>query len=423
MSRRRNVAISAFALVLIAAPFLPDGGAPPAIETASVPGDVLAGATAGPGAVTPAMRREIDAVLARGRTAARATAGVRLRPAALVRSQVRCAEFEGQRYCLGQGWTDETEDEVVDDLASGATAESARVGRREQTGDAGVLEQLRRRASLSPTAQQKADRAELVAAARSVAKVWLLRNQIQGVPLPDGFLDRHPEIRFQSALARPAALPTNTASPTSSPTTTTAPTTSAPTVKTQKDYPEGYRILDNDETREQTRTYWCGPTTMQMIAWGWRGYAQSQDFWAGKLGTTRNGTAITDMVRVTNNYTGWDRDDHAGKYVVLDIKDWSYGQWWLLQMRHYYDYKAPVILHPILLKKWYPYLDDNASGHFQVGRGYHKRGDRANVLRYFEPWNQQRFDPSEPYIERRQWRSAYKSYRANQEHFQHNIGV
>ena len=43
MSRRRNVAISAFALVLIAAPFLPDGGSPPAIETASVPGDICCG--------------------------------------------------------------------------------------------------------------------------------------------------------------------------------------------------------------------------------------------------------------------------------------------------------------------------------------------------------------------------------------------
>ena len=29
-----------------------------------------------------------------------------------------------------------------------------------------------------------------VSAARAVAKVWLIRNQIEGKPLPDGFLDR-----------------------------------------------------------------------------------------------------------------------------------------------------------------------------------------------------------------------------------------
>ena len=32
-------------------------------------------------------------------------------------------------------------------------------------------------------------------AARSVAKVWVLRHAIQGVPLPDDFLERHPEAR------------------------------------------------------------------------------------------------------------------------------------------------------------------------------------------------------------------------------------
>ena len=78
------------------------------------------------------MREEIDAVLAEGRTAARTSAGARLRPAALVRSEVRCADFEGQRYCLNAGWTDSTEDEVVTELAQNATSESARTAYREE---------------------------------------------------------------------------------------------------------------------------------------------------------------------------------------------------------------------------------------------------------------------------------------------------
>ena len=68
-------------------------------------------------------------------------------------------------------------------------------------------------------------------------------------------------------------------------------------------------------------------------------------------------------------------------------------------------------------------LDDDASGHFQVGRGYDKNGKKPAKLGYFEPWNQQRFDPSEPYIARVQWRRAYQSYRANQAHPHQNIGV
>ena len=189
------------------------------------------------------------------------------------------------------------------------------------------------------------------------------------------------------------------------------------------DYPRRSWILRPRHSRSQSRTYWCGPASMQAIAWGWRGEPSPQRAWARRLGTTSSGTAITEMVRVTNRYTGWDRDDRAGRYVVLDIGDWSFRQWYLLMMRHIEDYRAPVVLHPVLLKRYYPYLDDDASGHFQVGRGYDKNPDGRKLLGYIEVWDQSRFDPSEPRIARRQWRSAYKSYRANRAHFQHNVGV
>jgi hypothetical protein len=77
----------------------------------------------------------------------------------------------------------------------------------------------------------------------------------------------------------------------------------------------------------------------------------------------------------------------------------------------------------VLQTRFYPYLDHDGSGHFQVGRGYEKRPGKTPMLGYFEPWNQQRFHPDEPFIDRVQWRDAYKSYRANEAHFQHNLGV
>jgi len=90
--------------------------------------------------------------------------------------------------------------------------------------------------------------------------------------------------------------------------------------------------------------------------------------------------------------------------------------------RHVVDYRAPVVLHPVLLQRYFPYLDHDGSGHFQVGRGYRKHHGRT-LLGFFEPWNQRRFHPDEPFIDRVQWRNAYQSYRANQAHFQHNLGV
>jgi len=162
---------------------------------------------------------------------------------------------------------------------------------------------------------------------------------------------------------------------------------------------------------------------MQMIAWGWSDRHRLQRHWAAKLGTTTSGTSITSMVDVVNRYTGWDKPSYAGPYITLDIGDWSFRQWMLLMARHIVDYRAPVILHPVLLTQFYPYLDHDGSGHFQVGRGYRKRDGRPPLLGYFEPWNQQRFHPDEPFIDRVQWRNAYRSYRANQAHFQHNLGV
>ena len=401
-SRRTSIAIGALALTLAAAPFLPRSGPQPAIENATDAAPAgLADATAGAGAVTPAMRTEIDRVLAAARVSGRSTQGRALSPAALVRDQVRCATFEGQRYCLSAGWTRSTQAEVVTDLSRTAAA-AARRTPREHTGDLDALALLRQRQRMPLEARLRADRAELTDAARSVAKVWLLRHQIQGEPLPTGFLAAHPEVRLRTANGDPEA-------------TSTQP-------KKASEYRNSGYLLTGKKATEQTRTYWCGPTAMQMIGWGWRN-KRSQQTWATRLGTTRDGSSITRLVRATNRYTGWDGAKYAGRYIVLDIKDWTYGQWYLLQMRHYGDYRAPIILHPVLLKKWYPYLDDDASGHFQVGRGWNKNGDKPNLVRYFEPWNQQRFDPSEPYIARTQERSAYRSYRANQEHFQHNIGV
>lgn len=455
-SRARTIAIGAFVLLLAAAPFVPRGGDEPGIAPSGERSVVAPrpAVTAGLGEVTPEMRAEIEAVVAQGR---QATPTGRSLPGEMVRSVVRCAVFEGQRYCLGTGWTDDTEIEVQARMIAAARV-AARGGRQERTGDLDALAQVRQRARLGVDKRAAKETRELVQAARSVAKVVLLRHEVLGEPLPEGFLERHPEARAlpTTTAARstaadaivPAAYTAECATPTpgqpapggplqpcpsdpwqnqttsyetATPTPTQTPTVSATPVPTT--YPPAASILDESQVAEQETTYWCGPTAMQMIGWGWDQVQKPQSFWAKKLKTGRSGTAITEMVRVINKKTGWDDPTHAGPYIALDIKKFTFEQWWDVIQRHISIYQAPVVMHPILLRKYFPYLDDDASGHFQVGRGYRTNAKGAPVLGYFEPWNQQRFDRSEPHINRVQWRKAYRSYRANQAHFQHNIGV
>src|SRR4051794_3346868 len=410
MSRLRWIALGAFALLLGLLPFVPHGGgddgtirntgrtAPEHSRPAAL--------SAGYGRVTPAFRHTIDRLVSDSRTAPRLsrTAGAR----ALVDAVVRCARFEGQRYCLGSGWTDHTQAQVRNRTVAAMQHQATRRTAVTTTGDLSAYDELRQRAAMSPAERARADRAELTQAARSVAKVWLLRHQIQGVALPPDFRAKHPEVRAELSTGKLGS---------------SGEASGKHRVKRWREYPDKGTVLDHKDVAAQRRTYWCGPTSMQMITWGWSGTRRTQAHWAHRLGTTTSGSSITEMVRVVNQDTGYDKEKYAGPYITLDMSDWGFKQWRLLMARHVVDYRAPVVLHPVLEKRFYPYLDHDGSGHFQVGRGYQKRDGKTPLLGYFEPWNQQRFHPDEPYIDRVQWRDAYKSYRANQAHFQHNLGV
>ena len=340
--------------------------------------------------VTPAMQREIDRVVNAGRRAAARvapTSGAR----ALAGAQIRCAMFEKQRYCLRYGWTNRTAAELRDDLVK-REANARRSGR--ETGDASVLESLRTHARMAPTAKARADRAELRQAARATAKVVDLRHDIQGTPYPRGFFARHPEVDRTAATA------------------------------SKRLYPKRYYIMNWHNVRQQRRSYWCGPTTMQMIGWGWNKKVRPQKLWASRLGTTTSGSSIGNMVKAVNKFTGYDKKRFAGRYIVLDISDWGYGKWMRLHRRHYSQYNAPIVTHPVLKAQYFPYMKGwSGSGHFQVGRGYNNRGKNPATLGLFEPYNPRRFNSSAPYVDRLQYPRAYPNYLANKAHPQQNIGV
>ena len=110
--RPRTIAIGALALLLAAAPFVPHGGDEDGslLPSGEQQGALVPAATAALGTVTPELQAEIDRVLAQGRSMGRVP--VSQSPDRLAASLVRCADFDGQRYCLHSGWTESSEGEV-----------------------------------------------------------------------------------------------------------------------------------------------------------------------------------------------------------------------------------------------------------------------------------------------------------------------
>ena len=113
MTRPRVLLVGATLLVLLLAlaALIPRGADDGGLQPSGRSGATATGAHAwglstspGGGRVTPAMAAEIDRVVAEGRAAGRLTGKQPL--GKLVGSLVRCAELDGQRYCLGLGWTD-----------------------------------------------------------------------------------------------------------------------------------------------------------------------------------------------------------------------------------------------------------------------------------------------------------------------------
>lgn len=303
-------------------------------------------------------------------------------PLQQAQSVVRCAEFlPHARYCLTFGWTSKTKAELQAEFAAALSEEASvddRAAQARNTGDLTAQNIVAGAATQTGPARRSADRRELTDAANSIAAYLRIES-------------------VESSLA------------------------------TQK-FPNRGKILKN-RVNDQRASNWCGPTAMQMIHWNWGDNNRtSQKKWANRLGTGPKGgagTAITSMVRVMNQFaSGWVyRQDK--RYITLDISDKSYRAWFRLNVNHYSTWRTPVILHPVLKKKWYPYMPWDGVGHFQVGRGWDFERDNTAgwKLGYYEPYNPQRFYPNQAFVKRKQWRWAKNSYWANQAHFQHNIGV
>jgi hypothetical protein len=251
---------------------------------------------------------------------------------------MRCFQLEKENYCLGLGFVDKRPDPTRIGLAA-TSAEATGT----KTGAVSVADFVARRASLG-------DNDRLVAELDELRTAW------------DG--------REKARALRTAGTSTGTG-----------------TFLAQRVPPAQYYLMYGYQT-SQERSYWCGPATLQSIDWADDRYKDSQASWARALGTTSAGSAITSMVRQTNAMTNWDL--RAGTYIAQSVSTWSWQKFFSVHQTHLGDgTPAPIIEHPQLLRRYFPYLAFNHGGHFQVGRGYSKTYGTISI---FEVFNERRFN-------------------------------
>ncbi|WP_051217747.1 hypothetical protein [Nocardioides insulae] len=281
--------------------------------------------------VTEASAAAPATLLARARGGSPTSAELdRMSPVARVRALVRCYEVSGETYCLGQGFRDGPPDH---DALSRTVARTR--AEREGSGALSFGTWLARRTAMSDADRIAAEEAELSSALAGAAKARAVR------------------------LARTA---------------------------TPAGIKEANAIMPRRQVR-QVRSYWCGPATMQSIDWADDHGRESQASWAADLGAGSGGTSITAMVATINAKTGWDRK--AGPYIVQSVSGWGPVEFYRVHKRHLGDADpAPIVEHPKLLKRYFPYLDHDHSGHYQPGRGYYRKADGTRMIRFFEVFNE-----------------------------------
>jgi hypothetical protein len=268
---------------------------------------------------------------------------------------MRCFKLDEENYCLGLGFVDQ----VPTGAELSATATTPDVG---ATGDTGVEQDIAT-GDQSPAAFV-AERAAMPKDQRVAAELEEMQTAWDG-------RDKARGLRLLGV-----GEPTRTTPPPPGP-----PTPLKPALPSSSYIMKGYQT-------SQEKGYWCGPATFQSIDWADDKQQDTQASWAKDLGSTSSGTAISAMVKQTNLKTKW--DIAAGTYIVQNVGHWDTKKFFTVHQNHLGDAApAPVIEHVQLLKRYFPYLAFNHSGHYQVGRGYDTKNGTIGI---FEVFNEHRFN-------------------------------
>ena len=302
---------------------------------------------------------------------------------------MRCFKLDDENYCLGLGFVDQLPtgaqlSEAVstpDAAASKSEGASAPTAEQAATGALSPAEFVAERTALPEGARVTAELEEMQTAWDGRDKARALRLLDTNGNPPSSPPPGTPE----SSTATPTPTGTPTPTPTATPTKPSPPPVETPAPV--KPLPVSNYIMKDYQT-SQEKGFWCGPATFQSIDWADDNQRDTQASWAKDLGTTSSGTGISAMVQQTNLKTKWDLA--AGTYIVQNVGHWTPQKFFEVHQNHLGDGPpAPVIEHVQLLKRYFPYLAFNHSGHYQVGRGYDRN---TGTIGIFEVFDERRFN-------------------------------
>ncbi len=346
---------------------------------------------------------------------------------------LRCTDIEREQYCFGVGFTD---------LKPGSPEwqrwlSVALAQEDSDTGDMSLATYLQIRARLSSAELRELEREEFIRAHAAVGSVKLGNYLGKREPIPAGFFERYPLLDIAEGSPQAAAL--RKAARTGEPLDLSAfymPTdaeiqeevrllgTFQPgALPTQQAYSSSpyYRHIIPHYYREQIKSYYCGPATMETFADA-AGSLRDQYYWADKLGTEALGyTSIWSLIPTINDYTNWSASYHGGPYAVVSVngpgKDIN---WFVAQHEIRIGiYAAPIVEHVLLHTNYFDYLRYNHGGHYQTGRGYsHING----TISIFEPYDEQKWSSGGYHTGKPQSVSFYDMWRATYDHPQQNFG-
>jgi hypothetical protein len=362
---------------------------------------------------------------------------------------IRCVTLSDEAFCTELGFTTDRPGSKSWEKQLRAAIEADVSG----SGDLSYKGLLAYLESLSPQELEARQKEQIDNARGAVGRVKLVDHLADNQVIPDGFFKQYPELGIEED--GPVAVGLRAAAADRSGTTTLehvaaagglpegvvldpegeegmAAGSSAPagkqasgssTASASAASAPTYRYIIYDYYVQQSTNYYCGPATMDAIDWADDGFQNGQSFWAGSsfLRTDQQGaTALSDLVLITNNNTGWDSSSHGGSYSMVSVSGKSLA-WFVDQHELRIGvYGAPIIEHVKLRNEYYTYLRYDHGGHFQTGRGY---SNNSSTIAIFEPYDERDWSSGGYYTGKRQYVPYQNIYDATQVHPHKNMGA
>lgn len=161
---------------------------------------------------------------------------------------------------------------------------------------------------------------------------------------------------------------------------------------------------------KQETSYWCGPATTKQVLHFLNGSSESQQYYANKLGTTKDGTVFSEIDDLLN------KEQSVNRYNYVTYSSGEFIQWKAANI-FAIDAGYPVVLDLKITPQTMPKYKNNVEGHILNTSGYDARDDNKLRIRVTDPFDEGgRGDTLG-----NQWYDMDGVWKANQAHFRKAI--